>query len=875
MDLCGPMRVASINGKRYILVIVDDYSRFTWVRFLKTKEEAPVAIIKCIENIQVRLKATVRNVQTYNGTEFINQTLREWYENVGISHQTSVARTPQQNGVVKRRNQTLVEVARTMLIFSKAPLFLWAEAINTALEPKNFKQAMTEPSWIDAMQEEIHEFERLEVWELVSCPDNVFLIKLKWIYKVKIDESGGVLKNKARLVSQGFRQEEGIDFEESFAPVARTEAICIFITNAAHKNMKIYQMDDNPSHVYKLKKALYGLKQAPRAIMTSITAQQTKLDLELVPKENIRTCNWKNASSGRIPRGLKPKEETFQVVLDALALTPCYPAFLITADVPEICPRVPSRDFDALPSEEDIVSFLRDLGHLEVINSLNDVVIDQMHQPWRTFAAIINKSLSGKTSGLDKLRLSRAQILLGKYHQKYVDYVELLWEDFTYQIDNKVYKKQEKMYYPRFTKFIIHHFLIQEKSLFWRNRIGMHTSKDDYLINTLRFVSRKEASQIYGAVLPVFLTSPEMKESKTYKTYLGYATGEVPPKVARKFKKASPSKKESELVPRDEEPVKKGKRLKTPAKKSASKPATSIVIREPPVETKSKRKEKEKVDVAHGKGIELLSEVALSEKAQMKEIHPTVTSEGTGDKPGVPDVTNDDSSESESESWGNDEYDNNNEQELSDERSKQENESEEQESDSEQDEESDDDDQEEEELDNDADARLEEPTETATGIVQGEGNDTEMTEAQQGNENLETTQEQVVEDAHVTISTVLKKTEVPVTISVIHESSPVFTNIPKSSHTFTPTPIQATPTPPPTIETTNPLSNLPDFSSVFRFNDRITALEKEVADLKKDPLHTQVTSLVDSHLDTRLGETRQEFMNFLSESLTARIIRNK
>ncbi|GKB22291.1 hypothetical protein Tco_0856214 [Tanacetum coccineum] len=433
-----------------------------------------------------------------------------------------------------------------------------------------------------------------------------------------------------------------------------------------------------------------------------------------------------------------------------------------------------------------------------------------------------------------------------------------------------------------------------------------------------------------------------MKESKAYKTYLGYATGEVPPKVARKFKKAPPSKKKSKLVPGYEEPVKKGKRLKTPAKKYASKPATGIVIRESPVETKSKRKEKEKVDVAQGKGIELLSEVALSEKAQMKEArmkslkdfhktHPSSFSTVFEKPPSVEKIT----------PTGNDEDDSNNEQESSDESSKQENESEEQELDSEQDEESDDDDQEQEEFDqeneseddemksdeeqgmddttdqfdDDADARLEEPTETATGIVQGE-----MTEAQQGNENLETTQEQVVKDAHVTISTVPKKTEVPVTsssrssdlaskflnfldipqtdaeivspldvhvhhevprtqaptlltipVSVIPESSPVFTNIPQSSYTFTPTPIQATPTPPPTIETTNPLSNLPDFSSVFRFNDRITTLEKEVADLKKDPLHTQVTSLVDSHLDTRLGETRQEFMNFLSESLTARI----
>ncbi|GJS07967.1 integrase, catalytic region, zinc finger, CCHC-type containing protein [Tanacetum coccineum] len=101
------------------------------------EDEAPDAIIKCIKNIQVHLNATVRNVRTDNGTEFVNQTLRDFFENVGISHQTSVARTPQQNGVVKRRNRTLVEAARTMLIFSKAPLFLWAEAINTACYTQN------------------------------------------------------------------------------------------------------------------------------------------------------------------------------------------------------------------------------------------------------------------------------------------------------------------------------------------------------------------------------------------------------------------------------------------------------------------------------------------------------------------------------------------------------------------------------------------------------------------------------------------------------------------------------------------------------------------------------------------------------------------
>nr|GEX34461.1 retrovirus-related Pol polyprotein from transposon TNT 1-94 [Tanacetum cinerariifolium] len=110
------MRVVSFNGKMYILVIVDDYSRFTWVRFLRSKDEAPEAIIKCIKNIQVHLNATIRIVRTHNGTEFINQTLSEFYENVSFSHQTSVARTPQQNDVVKRSKQSELKRSKNYLV---------------------------------------------------------------------------------------------------------------------------------------------------------------------------------------------------------------------------------------------------------------------------------------------------------------------------------------------------------------------------------------------------------------------------------------------------------------------------------------------------------------------------------------------------------------------------------------------------------------------------------------------------------------------------------------------------------------------------------------------------------------------------------------
>ncbi|GJX38450.1 retrovirus-related pol polyprotein from transposon TNT 1-94 [Tanacetum coccineum] len=390
------------------------------VKCLRSKDEAPDFIIKFLMMIQVRLKALVRRIRTNNGTEFVNQTLHEYYEKVDISHETSIARSPQQNGVVERRNHTLIEVARTMLIYAKTSLFLWAEAVATAcytqnhssirlrhsktpyellhdklpdlsffhvfgalcyptndsenlgklqpkadiapeviapiaevvapkpaastglpssttvdqdapsssnsqtspetqsliisidieeenhdldvahmnndpffgipipendyeaasssdiiptilhtaapnsehvnkwtkdhpleniiafltsVEPKTYKDALTQSCWIKAIQEELNEFECLEVWELVPRPDKVMVITLKRIYKVKLDELGGIRKNMARLVAYGYRQEEGIDFEESFAHVARLDAIRIFLAFVAHMNMIVYQMD--------------------------------------------------------------------------------------------------------------------------------------------------------------------------------------------------------------------------------------------------------------------------------------------------------------------------------------------------------------------------------------------------------------------------------------------------------------------------------------------------------------------------------------------------------------------------------------------------------------------------------------------------------
>ncbi|GJZ60718.1 retrovirus-related pol polyprotein from transposon TNT 1-94 [Tanacetum coccineum] len=350
MDLCGPARVKRINGKKYILVIVDDYSRFKWVKFLRSKDETPEFIIKFLKQVQVHLNETVKNIRIDNGTEFVNQTLKSYYEDVRISHQTSVARTPHHNGFRTRTStfdsglyqfrtrakpsflKTICSTIKERLdilfqpmfdeyfdpspsVASCVPLAVTLIPIDTIGTPsstiidQDTPSASTSPTnqetqspvteqgpsskesssrdvipsnlhqnnqpldhlkkWtkdhsldnvirnpsqpvstrrqlqtdIEAIQEEIHEFDRLQVWELVPRPDCIMLINLKWIFKVKLDEFGGVLKNKARLVAKGYRYEEGIDFEESFAPVGQIEAIRIFIANATHKNMTVYQMD--------------------------------------------------------------------------------------------------------------------------------------------------------------------------------------------------------------------------------------------------------------------------------------------------------------------------------------------------------------------------------------------------------------------------------------------------------------------------------------------------------------------------------------------------------------------------------------------------------------------------------------------------------
>ncbi|GJZ68524.1 hypothetical protein Tco_0631764 [Tanacetum coccineum] len=255
-----------------------------------------------------------------------------------------------------------------------------------------------------------------------------------------------------------------------------------------------------------------------------------------------------------------------------------------------ICPKLPRQKFVDPPFEEEILTFIRELGYPGNIKLLSDVKVDTLPQPWRTFGIIINKCLSGK-------------------------------EDLVFQIENKESRKNKYMFYPRFTKVIINHFMSQDQSIPRRNKVDWHMANDDPILTTMRFIPQHEVVQRYGAILPDYLTNPAMKESEAYKTYYDLATGKVQPKL--KYVRRS-SRTKTDEAPKPSS----GKRVKATAKvaKSGKKKQPAL-------------------------GLETLSDIALTEAEQMKlaiersktQLHISQPSgsgahEGTGVTPGVPDV---------------------------------------------------------------------------------------------------------------------------------------------------------------------------------------------------------------------------------------------
>nr|GEZ15537.1 hypothetical protein [Tanacetum cinerariifolium] len=245
-------------------------------------------------------------------------------------------------------------------------------------------------------------------------------------------------------------------------------------------------------------------------------------------------------SNFRFLSDIKSIESTLQLVYDVLRRCPFFKAFLVTVDVSEIymqefwatstvhyhsirfkmdtkkhiidlesfrdilhiCPRVHGQPFAEPSFEEEILAFIHFLGHSAAIKMLTVVNINKLYQPWRSFAALINKCLTRKSSGYDNLRLSQAQILWGLYHKRNVDYAYLMWEDFVYQ----------------------------DPSIPKRNKVNWHYVRDDFMFSTIKLVSRHQNKQQFGALLPIELANDEIMNSKAYKEYYAIATGEAAPK---------------------------------------------------------------------------------------------------------------------------------------------------------------------------------------------------------------------------------------------------------------------------------------------------------------------------------------------------------
>nr|GEV09580.1 putative ribonuclease H-like domain-containing protein [Tanacetum cinerariifolium] len=560
MDLCGPMRVQTINGKKYILVIVDDYSRFTWVKFLRLKDETLVVVIRFIQQIQVGLSKTVRYVRTDNGTEFVNHTLIEYYERIGIFHQKTVPRTPQQNDVVERWNRTLVEAARTMLIFSKALMFLWVEVIATAYYTQNGSL--------------IHTRHHKTPYELVhnKKPDLTFLESLKDIAMAltayaDADHAGCQYTRRSTSGSAQFFGDKLVSWsskKQKSTAISTTEAEYIAMSGCCaqilwmRSQITDYGFDFNKIPLYCDNRSAialcYNNVQHSRSKHTDIRHHFIR---EQVERDTMTDINI-NAPTGQAPVMAPPVRTDDQILprirwvpigkrncyldLEKSQINPIYKIldeqwFVLTKDTLRealhITPVDKNQAFVTPLSSDVLINFVNELGYPKLVRNLLIVVTNDMFQPWRVLTTIINLCLTGKTYGFKRPRAHVLQILWGVVTRAHIDYAERIWEEFTQSIHTFIEDKRNLTRHALgkkkdtlnvipsiwFTKLIIHH--LQRRHKFHpRPDSLLYLPNEEPLLRHLKFSAKGTKREFFGMPIPGSLIIADIQEASYYQEYL-------------------------------------------------------------------------------------------------------------------------------------------------------------------------------------------------------------------------------------------------------------------------------------------------------------------------------------------------------------------
>nr|GEV07961.1 hypothetical protein [Tanacetum cinerariifolium] len=381
---------------------------------------------------------------------------------------------------------------------SSTELIYVSQTLHHLVEPKNFKSAITEDCWFQAMQDEIHEFDRHQLWELVPQPDCVMIIALKCIYKVKLDEYGDVLKNKARLVAKGYRQEEGIDFEESFAPVACIEAILnrrVSLIQTIHTCLSskegFVRVKAGSSGVIQwlmlmsmllLIKHLQWHHLLVLMIKSCLTSDRAFTASLIIPSINIQQF-WDTVRYDKIVGCYKCQldEQWFDLTKDTLR-----DALLIT-------PVDNNNAFSSPPTPDALINFVNDLGYSKVVRTLFDVMTNDMFQPLRALTTIINMCLTGKTSGFERPKALHTQ---GKKNAILIVILSV-----------------------RFTKLIIYY--LQSKHKFHlRPDSPLHLPNEEPSLGYLKFCANGTKQEVFGMPIPNELITTDIQGEQYYKEYL-------------------------------------------------------------------------------------------------------------------------------------------------------------------------------------------------------------------------------------------------------------------------------------------------------------------------------------------------------------------